>query len=78
MTWLKEVIGTEKAVIAMCHMRAMPGDPHYDAEKGIAYVYECAKHDLLALQDGGVDAVMFSNEFSLPYVTDVPKGTIEN
>ncbi|SUG55754.1 Putative nucleoside tri phosphatase [Salmonella enterica subsp. diarizonae] len=27
MSWLKEVIGTEKAVIAMCHLRALPGDP---------------------------------------------------
>ena len=27
MSWLKEVIGTEKAIIAMCHMQAMPGDP---------------------------------------------------
>ena len=26
MSWLKEVIGTEKAIIAMCHMQAMPGD----------------------------------------------------
>lgn len=76
MTWLKNIIGTEKAVIAMCHLRSMPGDPHYDAEKGMKYVVDCAKHDMLALQDGGVDAIMFSNEFSLPYVTDVPKVTI--
>uniref|UniRef100_UPI0024C4DC74 BtpA/SgcQ family protein n=1 Tax=Escherichia coli TaxID=562 RepID=UPI0024C4DC74 len=27
--------------------------------------------DLMALQNGGVDAVMFSNEFSLPYLTKV-------
>lgn len=26
MSWLKEVIGTEKAVIAMYHLRALPGD----------------------------------------------------
>lgn len=30
MSWLKEVIGTEKAVIAMCHLRALPGDPGFD------------------------------------------------
>ena len=30
MSWLKEVIGTEKAIIAMCHLQAMPGDPYYD------------------------------------------------
>ncbi|MDI5536189.1 hypothetical protein MJM28_28310, partial [Salmonella enterica subsp. enterica serovar Montevideo] len=30
-----------------------------------------AHDDLMALQNGGVDAVMFSNEFSLPYLTKV-------
>ena len=71
MSWLKEVIGTEKAIIAMCHLQAMPGDPYYDKEKGMKWVVEKAKEDLEALQEGGVDAVMFSNEFSLPYLTKV-------
>lgn len=38
MSWLKEVIGTEKAIIAMCHMQAMPGDPGYDGQKGMDWV----------------------------------------
>lgn len=76
MTWLKEIIGTEKAIIAMCHLQALPGDPHYDEQKGMAYVLEAARADLLALQNGGVDAVMFSNEFSLPYLTDVRTETV--
>lgn len=76
MTWLKETIGTEKAIIAMCHLSAMPGDPYYDKQKGMDYVVEMARKDLLALQDGGVDAVMFSNEFSLPYLTDVKTETV--
>lgn len=76
MSWLKEVIGTEKAIIAMCHMQPMPGDPYYDAEKGMDYVVEKTAHDLIALQEGGVDAVMFSNEFSLPYLTKVKTETV--
>nr|WP_106779219.1 BtpA/SgcQ family protein [Lysinibacillus timonensis] len=76
MTWLKDVIGTEKAIIAMCHLQALPGDPYYDKEKGMDYVVEMARKDLHALQDGGVDAVMFSNEFSLPYLTDVKTETV--
>ena len=76
MTWLKEIIGTEKAVIAMCHLQPMPGDPYYDKEKGMDYVVEMARKDLHALQEGGVDAVMFSNEFSLPYLTDVKTETV--
>ncbi|EST55003.1 sgc region protein SgcQ [Brevibacillus panacihumi W25] len=76
MTWLKEVIGTEKAIIAMCHFLPLPGDPYFDQEKGMEYVIEMARRDFLALQSGGVDAVLFSNEFSLPYLTDVKTETV--
>jgi len=76
MSWLKEVIGTEKAIIAMLHMQAMPGDPYYDKEKGMQWVVDKAHEDLIALQEGGVDAIMFSNEYSLPYLTDVNTETV--
>jgi len=76
MNWLKDVFGTEKPIIAMCHLQAMPGDPYYDKEKGMKWVVQKAKEDLLALQEGGVDAVMFSNEFSLPYLTKVRPETV--
>lgn len=76
MSWLKEVIGTEKAIIAMCHLQAMPGDPYYDKEKGMKWVLEKAKEDVDALQKGGVDAIMFSNEYSLPYLTKVRCETV--
>ncbi|MBC8535775.1 BtpA/SgcQ family protein [Feifania hominis] len=75
MSWTKDVIGTEKPVIAMCHIRALPGDPFFDYEGGMEKVMEDARHDFLALQEGGVDAVMFSNEFSLPYLTKVKTET---
>ena len=76
MTWLKETLGTEKAIIAMCHMQAMPGDPGYDKKKGMSWVLDMCAKDLEALQSGGVDAVMFSNEFSLPYLTQVRTETV--
>lgn len=76
MSWLKEVIGTEKAIIAMCHMQAMPGDPGYDGQKGMDWVIKNMYDDLIALQNGGVDSVMFSNEFSLPYMTKVDTITV--
>ena len=76
MSWLKEVIGTEKAIIAMCHLAPLPGDPLYNAEQGMEYAIERARADLRALQNGGVDAVMFSNEYSLPYLTDVKTETV--
>ncbi|MCC6447004.1 MAG: BtpA/SgcQ family protein [Armatimonadetes bacterium] len=71
MNWLKETFHTAKPIVAMCHMKALPGDPGYDADKGLGRVIEEARADLAALQDGGVDAVMFSNEASLPYLTTV-------
>jgi membrane complex biogenesis BtpA family protein len=76
MTWLKEILGTEKAIIAMCHLLPLPGDPYFNKEKGMDYVVEMARKDLHALQEGGVDAVMFSNEFSMPYLTDVKTETV--
>jgi membrane complex biogenesis BtpA family protein len=69
--WTEDVIGTNKPIIAMCHLNALPGDPYYDGKSGMKAVIEWARKDLKALQDGGVDAVMFSNEFSLPYLTKV-------
>jgi predicted TIM-barrel enzyme len=76
MSWLQDVFGTDKAIIGMCHMLPLPGDPHYDAKKGMGYVVDMCRRDLSALQEGGVDAVMFANEFSLPYLTDVATETV--
>ena len=75
MSWLKEVIGTEKAIIAMCHLDPLPGDPYYGGSS-MEKVSENARKDLIALQNGGVDAVMYSNEFSLPYLTNVETVTV--
>lgn len=69
--WTEEVFGVKKPIIGMCHLNALPGDPHYDAAAGMRAVVDWARKDLLALQNGGVDAIMFSNEFSLPYLTKV-------
>ena len=66
-TWLTDVIGTEKAAIGLVHLKALPGDPLYDAEGGMNKVYEMAVDDIHALQEGGIDALQFSNEFSFPY-----------
>ena len=77
MNWIEDIFGTQKPIIAMCHFQALPGDPYYDEAGGMDRVVEMARKDLNALQEGGVDAVMFSNEFSLPYLTEVrPETTI--
>jgi len=76
MEWIKDVFKTEKPIIAMCHMPAMPGDPYYDRAGGIEKVLDSARRDVHALQAGGVDAIMFSNEYSLPYLTKVRTETV--
>ena len=74
--WTKEIFNTDKPIIAMCHLQAMPSDPGYKSSIGMKNVIEAAKKDLLALQEGGVDGVMFSNEFSLPYLLKVKQVTV--
>ena len=76
MNWMKELFNTDKPIIAMCHLQPMPGDPRYDFSGGMAKVLDAARKDLHALQNGGVDAVMFSNEFSMPYLTKVETITV--
>lgn len=76
MNWIKDIFGTYKPVIAMCHLEALPGDPKYDPKLGMEWVIERARADMLALQAGGVDAIMFSNERSIPYLTKVETITV--
>jgi len=70
------MFAVEKPVIGMCHLLALPGDPDYDGAAGMRAVVADARANLRALQEGGVDAVMFSNEFSLPYLTKVETVTV--
>lgn len=68
-TWLDDVFGVRKPVIAMLHLLALPGDPGFDSAGGVRAVVDRAKAELAQLHEGGVDGVMISNEFSLPYLT---------
>ncbi|MGR3486007.1 MAG: BtpA/SgcQ family protein [Paracoccaceae bacterium] len=66
-----ELFGTDRPVIAMVHLPALPGAPLYDAEAGIEGIVASARADLDALQAAGVDAVMFGNENDRPYELSV-------
>ncbi len=74
--WTEDIFGTKKPIIGMCHLLPLPGDPHYGKNGTLKEVIKWAKKDLAALQNGGVDAIMFSNEFSMPYLTRVPTVTV--
>jgi membrane complex biogenesis BtpA family protein len=62
----------KKAVIAMAHIGALPGSPLYDAKGGMQKLIDDVIKDVAALQDGGVDAIMFGNENDRPYVFEAP------
>ena len=32
MTWIKTMFGTEKAIIGLLHLKALPGDPFYEGD----------------------------------------------
>lgn len=67
MLWTEEMFKTKKPIIGMLHIQALPGDPAYTRDSSMKAVVEQAKKDLKALQDGGVDGILISNEYSLPY-----------
>lgn len=71
MSWLKEVFGRNKIVIGMVNCPPMPGTPWYDEKAGLSFIAQRVQHDLLALQEGGIDAVLFHNENDRPFTTNI-------
>jgi uncharacterized protein len=67
----RKVFGDTKPIIAMVHFGALPGSPLYDAKAGLDGILAGVRKDLKALQDAGVDAVMFGNENDRPYEFNV-------
>ena len=67
MLWTEELFKVEKPIIAMLHLQPLPGDPLFKHGNTMKEVVRRAKLDLKALQEGGVDGILISNEFSLPY-----------
>jgi len=76
MGWVKEMLGSEKPVIAMAHLPPLPGTPLYDAKGGMGAIVDYVRLDLAALQAGWVDCVMFGNEGERPYVLSATPETL--
>ncbi len=68
--------GKKKVVIGMIHFPPLPSAPMYDNQKGINYLKDVVEKDLLALQEGGIDGVMFCNENDRPYNFEADFSTI--
>jgi len=67
-SWVQEHFKTQKPVIAMAHVPALPGTPRYDEKCGVEYLIERVRPDVDHLVREGVDAIMFCNEDDRPYV----------
>ena len=75
--WTDEMFGVKKPIIAMLHLRALPGDPLYEDGTGIDAVAEQAREELLALQEGGVDGILIA-AVGHPIDTVVASAAIEH
>jgi len=65
---LESTFGARKPIVGMVHFLPLPGSPLYDADGGMSRIVDHASADILALQSGGIDAVMFGNEGDRPYL----------
>jgi membrane complex biogenesis BtpA family protein len=65
------LFGQAKPLIAMCHLKGLPGRPRHDYSGGMTAIVDDLGTDLTALQDAGVDGLLFCNENDIPYQLDV-------
>jgi membrane complex biogenesis BtpA family protein len=66
-SFLHELFGTPKPVIAMVHFPPLPGTPQYDERAGLGGILDRVRTDVERLLRGGVDGLMFCNEGDRPY-----------
>ena len=76
MSFMASMFGTEKPVVGMLHLQPLPGDPLYYPGGNVSRVIDAAKLDLEALQSGGVDGILITNELSMPYEQHVSAVTL--
>jgi membrane complex biogenesis BtpA family protein len=69
MNVLEELFGKPRAIIAMAHFPAMPGQPLYDAAGGPTAILDAVRRDVEVLNRSGVDGILFCNENDRPYRT---------
>ena len=66
-----DLFGMSHPVIAMAHLPPLPGTPRFRRGTSLEELIEPVRHDVRALLDAGVDAVMFCNEDDRPYALNV-------
>ncbi len=73
---MKEIFKIDKPIIGMVHLRPLPGSPNYDPSKSIEDLVEAALKDAKALENGGIDGILVSNESDIPYLFGVGPETV--
>jgi membrane complex biogenesis BtpA family protein len=68
---LGQIFDVERPLIAMCHLRGLPGRPRHDAAAGLPGIVDALCQDVEALVDAGVDGLLFCNENDIPYSLEV-------
>jgi membrane complex biogenesis BtpA family protein len=68
---LSSIFPSHKPVIGMVHIPASPGQPQSQSKVDLVKTIDAVKKDIKALQDGGIDGLLFCNESDLPYTTHV-------
>ena len=68
---LSSIFKASKPIIGMVHLPASPGQPQFKSKPDLKSMISAVAADVKALQDGGVDGLLFCNESDLPYTTRV-------
>jgi len=73
---IESIFGTSKPIIGMVHLLPLPGSPRYESTVGIDDIVKRALDDAIALEEGGVDGLLFSNESDAPFLFKVGPETV--
>jgi membrane complex biogenesis BtpA family protein len=68
---LARIFSRSRPIIGMVHLPASPGQPRHRSERSLRDVVDAVARDIDALEEGGIDGVMYCNEADLPYATAV-------
>jgi uncharacterized protein len=68
---LTSLFPVAKPLIGMVHLPPSPGQPQARLSPSLDEQIAAVRADVLALQDGGMDGLLFCNESDLPYTTAV-------
>lgn len=65
---LNDIFAKVKPIIAMVHLKALPGSPLYDHKGGMAKIVDLAVEEASKLEQAGVDGVQIENIWDYPYL----------